>query len=90
MTLLNTLSFKVPWSSNLTFITLNTKTKESCLPKKGVNISSLATELSGRGKNDYSSTVVQKIQIKTPIQTEMFIVSNNLDKSIGCIHIFIF
>lgn len=76
MTLLNTSSFKVPWSNNLTFITLNTKSKESCLPKKGMDISFLATELSGRGKNDYSSTVMQKLQIKTPVQTETFIVRN--------------
>lgn len=78
LTLLNTSSFKVPWSNNLTFITLSTKSKESYLPKKGMDISFLATELSGRGKNDFSSTVMQKLQIKTPVQTETFIVSHQL------------
>jgi len=66
---------KVPWSGNLTFITLNTKSKGSCLPKKDLDISYLSTELSGRGKNDYSSTTVQKLQIITPVQTETFTVS---------------
>lgn len=72
--MLNTSSIKIPWSNNLTFITLNTKSKERFLPKK-VDISYLETELSGRGKDDYSPTIIQKIQIKTPIQTEAFIVS---------------
>jgi len=71
------LSTKIPWSGNLTFITLNTKSKESCLPKKGLDISYLSTELSGRAKNDASSTIVQKLQIITPVQTETFIVSHN-------------
>lgn len=75
LALLNTLSVKVSWSNNLTFITLNTKSKGSSLPIKGLDISYLATELSGRKKDDYSSTVVQKIQIMTPVQTETFIVS---------------
>lgn len=76
LSLLNTLSMKVPWSGNLTFLTLNTKSKESCLPtKKGLDISYLSTELSGRGNDDYSSTVIQKLQIITPIQTETFVVS---------------
>lgn len=75
LALLKTLSFKVPWSNNLTCITLNTKSKESFLPTKGLDISYLATELSGRVKNDHSSTVFQKIQIMTPVQTETFIVS---------------
>lgn len=74
LALLNTLSLKVPWSNNLTFITLNTKSK-GFLPLKGMDISHLATELSGRGNHDYSDTVVQKIQIMTPIQTDTFIVS---------------
>lgn len=76
LALLNTLSFKVPWSNNLTFIALNTKAKENNLLQiKGVDISYLATELSGREEDDYSSTVIQKIQIKTPVQTDTFIVS---------------
>lgn len=66
---------KVPWSGNLTFITLNTKSKGSCLPKKGLDIGNLSTELSGRKKNDYSPTILQKLQIITPDQTETFIVS---------------
>jgi len=75
LALSNTTSFKVPWTNNLTFIVMNTKAKKNCLlPIKGVDISYLATELSGRGKDDYSSTVMQKIQIKTPVQTETFIV----------------
>lgn len=74
LALLNSLSLKVPWSNNLTFITLNTKSK-GVLPLKGMDISHLATELSGRGKHDYSGTIVQKIQIMTPIQTDTFIVS---------------
>lgn len=74
--LLNTLSLKVPWSNNLTFVTLNTKSKGGFLPIKGLDINDLSKELSGRSKDDYSSTVVQKIQIKTPVQTETFIVSN--------------
>lgn len=78
--MLNNLSLKVPWSGNLTFITLNTKSKGSCLPKKGLDISYLSTELSGRGKNDYTSTIVQKLQIITPVQSETFIVSDNLYK----------
>lgn len=76
--LLNTLSLKVPWSNGLTFVTLNTKAKKSFLPKKGLDISHLATELSGRAKDDYSSIVVQKIQIKTPVQSETFVVSNQI------------
>lgn len=76
--LLNNLSIKVSWSGNLTFIALNTKSKESCLPKKGLDISYLSTELSGRGKNDYTSTIVQKLQIITPVQTETFTVSLKL------------
>jgi len=78
--MLNNLSLKVPWSGNLTFITLNTKSKGSCLPKKGLDISYLSTELSGRGKSDYTSTIVQKLQIITPVQSETFIVSDNLYK----------
>jgi hypothetical protein len=66
---------KVPWSGNLTFITLNTKSKGSFLPTKGLDIGFLSTELSGRGKNDYSSTILQKLQIITPVKTETFIVS---------------
>jgi len=77
LALSNNLSTKVPWSGNLTFITLNTKSKGSSLPKKGLDISYLSTELSGRSKNDSSSTIVQKLQIITPVQTETFIVSHN-------------
>jgi len=69
---------KVPWSGNLTFITLNTKSKGSFLPKNGLDISYLSTELSGREKNDHTSTIVQKVQIVTPVQTETFIVSLKL------------
>lgn len=76
LALLNNLSVKVSWSNNLTFITFNTTSKGSNLPIKGLDISYLATELSGRGKDDYSPTVVQKIQIMTPVQTETFIVSH--------------
>lgn len=76
LALLNTLSLKVSWSNNLTFLTLNTKSKGSSLPIRGLDISYLATELSGRKKDDYSFTVVQKIQIMTPVQTETFIVSH--------------
>lgn len=68
---------KVPWSGNLTFITVNSKSNGSCLPKKGLDISYLSTELSGRRKNDSSSTIVQKLQIITPVQTETFIVNHN-------------
>lgn len=68
----------MPWSSDLTFITLNTKYKEVNSQTKGVDVSHLATELSGRGKDDYSSMVVQKIKIMTPIQTETLIVSQIL------------
>lgn len=75
LALLNSLSVKVSWSNSLTFITLNTKSKGNSLPIKGLDISYLATELSGRRKDDYSSTLVQKIQIMTPVQTETFIVS---------------
>lgn len=78
------MSLKVPWSNGLTFITLNTKSKESFLPKKGLDISYLATELSGRARDDFSSVVVQKIQIKTPIQSETFIVSNKCYKPTKC------
>lgn len=74
---LNNLSVKVSWSGNLTFTTLNTKSKESCLPKKGLDISYLSTELSGRGINDFSPTILQKLQIITPFQTETFTVSYN-------------
>lgn len=76
MALLNRLSIKVPWSNNLTFLTLTTKSKSDSLPTKGLDVSCLATQLSGRGKDDYSSSVVQKIQIVTPVQTETFIVSH--------------
>lgn len=82
LALINTSSFKVPWSNNLTFITLNTKSKERFLPTKGLDISYLSTELSGRSKDDFSPTIVQKIQIVTPNQTETFIVSYNFDKFI--------
>jgi len=68
---------KVPWSGNLTFITLSTKSKGNYLPTKGLDISYLSTELSGRGIDDYSPTVLQKLQIITPVQTEAFIVSHN-------------
>jgi len=80
LAILDNLSLKVPWSGNLTFITLNTKSKGSCLPKKGLDISYLSTELSGRGTNDYTSTIVQKLQIITPVQSETFIVSDYLYK----------
>lgn len=79
LALIDTSSFKVPWSNNLTFITLNTKSKKRFLPTKGLDISYLSTELSGRGKDDFSPTIVQKIQIVTPNQTETFIVSYNID-----------
>lgn len=79
MMLIDTLSLKVPWSNNLTFMTLSTKSKKMFLPSKGMDISYLATDLSGRGKDDYSSTIVQKIQIMTPVQTETFLVSQNVD-----------
>jgi hypothetical protein len=46
------------------------------MSSKGIDISYLATELSGRGKDDYSPTVVQKIQILTPLPTETFIVNH--------------
>uniref|UniRef100_A0A2S2R5G1 Nuclear pore complex protein Nup98-Nup96 n=1 Tax=Sipha flava TaxID=143950 RepID=A0A2S2R5G1_9HEMI len=73
LALLDTSSLKIPWSYNLSFISLNTKSKESFMSSKGIDISYLATELSGRGKDDYSPTVVQKIQILTPLPTETFI-----------------
>lgn len=76
LALLDTSSLKIPWSNNLTFISLNTKSKKSFISSKEIDISYLATELSGRGKDDYSPTVVQKIQILTPLPTETFIVNH--------------
>ncbi|VVC35530.1 Hypothetical protein CINCED_3A011775 [Cinara cedri] len=73
LALINTSSFKVPWSNNLTFLTLNTKSKERFLTSKRLDISHLSTELSGRGHDECSPTIVQKIQIVTPNQTETFI-----------------
>ncbi|XP_050438636.1 nuclear pore complex protein Nup98-Nup96-like isoform X2 [Adelges cooleyi] len=73
LALLNTLSFKVPWSNNLTFVTLNTKSKRGFLPTKGLDISYVATDLSGRSNDDYSPTVIQKVKIVTPAQTETFV-----------------
>lgn len=75
LALLNTLSFKVPWSNNLTFMTLSTKFKKHSLTTKGIDISLLATDFSGRGQDDYSSSVLHKIKIITPVQTESFLVS---------------
>lgn len=72
--LLNALSIKVPWSNGLTFVALSTKSKGH-LPAKGMDISHLSTELSGRKNDDCSSTVIQKIQIMTPVQTETFTVN---------------
>ncbi|XP_050535736.1 nuclear pore complex protein Nup98-Nup96 [Daktulosphaira vitifoliae] len=73
LALLKSVFFKVPWSNNLTFVTINTKSKQNFLQSKKLDISCLSTDLSGRVNDDYSSTIIQKIKIMTPTQTETFL-----------------